>query len=463
MKLRKELMNCAADRHLQKLMRRYAKSGQPERVSFRQMASWLGGGERATHFIHPYPAKLLAHIPNFFLAGEMLAPRSGAILDPFCGSGTVLLEATLSGRRAIGVDTNPLARLIAEVKTTYLDEGKIRRSMSRLLSRIPRMTAPAPNVVNLEYWFYPQTIAQLAKLAAAVKMIRDGALRKFFLVCLSNCVRRVSLIDPRLSVPVRLRADQYEKKHPLRRATELRLNALESIDVVADFSTVVEQAIRRMNSYGQALKAHSFGEPSVRVLNADARSLRWSDTCMDRQREQPVGLVDLVLTSPPYVGAQKYIRASSLSIGWLELSEGSSLRDLEKINIGREHYSKSELSRSYETGIPDADREIERIMRINPLRAHIAAEYLREMVEAISGIVSCLRTGGFFVLVAGNNQICGREFNTQTYLRLMCERFGLSVKLHLFDEIRSRGLMTRRNTTAGIIKDEAVYVMQKVN
>ena len=42
------------------------------------------------------------------------------VLDPFCGSGTVLLEAALRGHLAIGVDVNPLARLLSRVKTTRL-------------------------------------------------------------------------------------------------------------------------------------------------------------------------------------------------------------------------------------------------------------------------------------------------------------------------------------------------------
>ena len=40
------------------------------------------------------------------------------MLDPFCGAGTVLLEALLSGKSAIGADANPIARLI-KAKTQY--------------------------------------------------------------------------------------------------------------------------------------------------------------------------------------------------------------------------------------------------------------------------------------------------------------------------------------------------------
>src|SRR3546814_14399364 len=80
----------------------------------------MNATERATHLIHPYPAKLLRHIPFLFLASQEVCRSSGAVLDPFCGSGTVLLESALSGRVGHGADSNPLARMIARVQPTVI-------------------------------------------------------------------------------------------------------------------------------------------------------------------------------------------------------------------------------------------------------------------------------------------------------------------------------------------------------
>src|SRR3546814_1149585 len=71
---------------------------EPVPVSFRSLVPEMNATERATHLIHPYPAKLLRHIPFLFLASQEVCRSSGAVLDPFCGSGTVLLESALSGR-----------------------------------------------------------------------------------------------------------------------------------------------------------------------------------------------------------------------------------------------------------------------------------------------------------------------------------------------------------------------------
>src|SRR4051812_48600424 len=58
------------------------------------------------HGFHPYPAR--AHPTTARRLIEDLSPDDGIVLDPFCGSGTILVEAMLAGRSAIGSDLNPV-------------------------------------------------------------------------------------------------------------------------------------------------------------------------------------------------------------------------------------------------------------------------------------------------------------------------------------------------------------------
>src|SRR5687768_11146511 len=105
-------------REFQRLTREFRRSGSPIPISFRALMPQHKNGDSTTHQIHSYPAKLLSHIPAFVCAVPCLSEAGAVVLDPFCGSGTVLLEAILSGKSALGADSNPLARLIAKVKTT---------------------------------------------------------------------------------------------------------------------------------------------------------------------------------------------------------------------------------------------------------------------------------------------------------------------------------------------------------
>ena len=117
--------------------------------------------------------------------------------------------------------------------------------------------------------------------------------------------------------------------------------------------------------------------------------------------------VDLILTSPPYAGAQKYIRASSLSIGWLHLAQNSRLRPLEATNIGREHLSRSERETIHSIEASEMAEVLSQVRDVNPLRADIFATYIGEMSAAAKAIVHSLKRGGHMVLVMGDNEICG--------------------------------------------------------
>jgi len=443
------------DHALRSFLAQYGKDEIPIEVDFRKLVSWIPyQADRATHLCHSYPAKLLLHIPYFFLQNATLSKPGDAVLDPFCGSGTVLVEALLSGRHAIGADCNPLARLITKVKTHHIPPEKIRRSVRSLTRRLGAAGPSTPSdVVNLRYWFYPHVIIQLSKLRDAIFHCSSERMRDFFLVCLSQCVRRVSLADPRVSVPVRLRRDQYPPCHRLTPTVHARLASLRRVDVASIFLDTVEANLRRINSLSTA-DAHGL---TARVEYDDARYLRGAEGVSPISSRS----VQLIITSPPYVGAQKYVRSTSLNMGWLGLCRSDELRCHERQTIGREHYSSREYEILPDTTIPHANTVLRRIRRENPLRAHIAANYLVEMNSAFKEASRVLRVSGYMILIAANNSVCGIEFLTQRYLAEIARSHGLIVKLQLIDGIKSRGLMTKRNKTASLITREWITLFKK--
>jgi DNA modification methylase len=439
------------DKSIIDLFDEYEKSKQPIMISFRSMVPNFTS-DRATHLIHTYPAKLLAHIPYFFLNNSVLSKRGDLILDPFCGSGTVLLEALLANRNALGADTNPLARLISKVKTKAYDIKQIKTARAKLTKKIARTKCDTlPSVINLDYWFLPHVKNQLGTILKAIKSIEDGEIKEFFLVCLSNCVKKVSLADPRVSVPVKLKVNQYSKKHPFHVSTNNKLLQLQSVDVFAKFTEIVDVNLKRMEEYRTLLPN---GRRSLKRLFPDSRNL-------SNGRRPRGDAVDMIISSPPYAGAQKYIRSSSLSLGWLELDTNTNLKQLDRLTIGREHYRVSEYREFTGTSSKKANIALRKISKKNRLRAHIAATYLSEMEEAFKESVRVLKENGYFVLIAANNVICGEKFKTQEFLCSILEGLGMQVRLKLIDDIRSYGLMTKRNKTASIITREWITVFQK--
>jgi DNA modification methylase len=442
------------DDQLEKLLRQFKANGRTIPISFRDRLRFLNNPDRHSHLIHPYPAKLLVHIPYFFLANSILSEPGDTVLDPFCGSGTVLLEALLAGRCAIGADVNPLARLISTVKTSPPDPARLGRAIEKLRKRLLKDSEiNTPDVVNLQYWFYPHVIRKLASILEAINETKDSNIRSFLLICLSSCLRKVSLADPRLTVPVRLKTGQYPKGHWLREKSDQHLRRLKRIDVGSVFFSTVEENSRRVTSLVTAVPENL----RTAVIAHDSRDLR----ILEESNNGSAGKVrsnsvDCVITSPPYIGSQKYTRATSLSLGWLGLCESAGLRALEELSLGREHYSKASYNSRLRTGITAADNALDRVEKINPLRAHIAASYLVEIREAFVEIKRVLRPHGYFVLVTANNQLCGMEFKVHEYLQTISKELGFSLVLKLVDEIRSRGLMT-----TSLITREWVLLFQK--
>jgi DNA modification methylase len=449
------------DKLLDQMIKNFKRSKQAQEVSFRTLVPAYSNPDRYTHLIHPYPAKLIPHIPFFFLTNGKLSQPGDTILDPFCGSGTVLLEGQLAGRVSLGAETNPLARLISEVKTTRASIKSIEKENMALKRLVDEgLDAELPDVVNLRHWYYPQIATQLSRILAGIRKIEDHRIQNFYKICFSVCVNKVSLADPRLSVPVRLKPNRlsegrYHSDLKIEEKVKIRLEHLLTCDVSNVFWNVVQANTARIaRTFPKGVKIRQ-----AKVVCEDARDLKVGT----RARAGGIGdnSVQMIITSPPYPGAQKYIRASSLSLGWLGICPSAELRTLKHVTIGREEFRKTDTNRLPRTGIKAADELIRQIQAVNPMRAVIVATYLQEMSAAFREMHRVLKPNGYLVLVVGNNSVSGFPFNTQAYLASIGVKCGFSIVLNLIDSIQSRGLMTKRNKTASLITQEHVILFEK--
>lgn len=444
MSLRQREQRGAAESSLLDLVARFKSAGSAVEVNFRQLISSEGATSKSAHAIHPYPAKLLVNIPQFFLAA-LPAEAGDALLDPFCGSGTVLYEGALAGLRPVGSDSNPLARLVTRAKLTPLNREVVRRQLDEVMAAYPSASPTIPDVVNRDYWFSERISDCLGKLKTAIERCVPAPNRPVFDVSFSATVRRVSYADPRLSVPVKINPDRSARYGAKGDEVIRRLARLADIDVGMVFWSIASQNIQRCPELGKG-----FAVDELQIFS-DARSLEL--------KEASVGLS---ITSPPYVGAQKYVRASSLSLGWLGLTPECKLRPIERLSIGREHLAAAEALEPSGTGVAEADALLDEIAERNPLRARIAQRYLLEMRDALSELSRTMRNEGTLVLVVGPNLVAGLEFPTPLFLQRIAEGLGFSTQLHLVDSIDSRGLMTKRNRTAGVIQQESVFLLKRV-
>lgn len=440
---------------LEELKRQYRLALTPIEVCFRDLVSWVRPGDQLTHLIHPYPAKLLPHIAHFFAHASALRRDDRNVLDPFVGSGTVALEASLAGATPLVADSNPLALLIAKVKTTPYDTEALVQQARDLNERIRRLrTAPPIAVLNEHLWYLPETKKALERVLRAVMEIEDTQLRDFFRVCFSVVARKLSLADPSISVPVRL-APKPRLSDATNKAIRARLRWLKDASAADEFAKVVQTNIARVLATN---RAYSNRRPCV-FVGRDARHLT-----SDQTRQLPSNSIHLTITSPPYGSAQKYIRSSSLSLNWLSMCSPDDLADLEGNLIGREHLpsrlatSREGLSRSIRSLL---EPTLSKIRAKNPHRADITETYLSEMTDALKEIARVTAPGGTVVFVVGNNTVAGLPVPNDQVIETVLSDLGMKLELVLRDRIHSRGLLTARHSTAALINGETVLMFRK--
>jgi hypothetical protein len=450
---------CAATPEPQRVYLRlsdaYARTGSAINVDFRDLAPWVRSPDYATHQLHPYPGKLLVHIVSFFL--RALAPilPPGPVLDPFSGSGTVPLETSLMGRLPLSCDANPFAEVLTVAKTTKYSPSELHSHLEQIEQMYKRKRyAPDVPIIHEQLWYTARNKKQLNRLKCSIDTIVPPHTAPFFHVCFALTARKMSFADPSIAVPVRLK--ERRNFSPIRNTRiRERLKHIETIKAPSEFRLICESNIARVES-ANAIRADRL---AARSVGSDARSL-----VLPGGRSAPPlqhGSVPLIITSPPYGSAQKYVRTSSLALNWLGLAGPKMLSALEQRSIGREHLP-AWASRDSELHLPPFLHDsLCRIKELDTHRAKITLTYFAEMTQALGELARVLTPEGRIVIIIGNNSVCGEIVRNDIFVLRTLTNFGLRLQLHLTNDIRAHGLMTKRNTTAAMITQEHALVFEK--
>lgn len=266
-----------------------------------------------THGFHPYTAKFIPQIPRRLI--KMYAPKSeDKILDPFCGSGTTLVEAKLAGRASMGVDINPLAILISKAKISPINEAQIEEFMWWLheLKQEDVSKFHAHNVFfsDDKDWFREDVLGQIEVVLEKIKEMGDFNTRNFVKVALSSILKGVSNARMDRVIPVLPRQHVYIDH-------KLYCRAVNNLTREINVFDRLHSKLKRMRSRLKLFLSRAT-DARVLVFLGDARHLDKLES--DFLQE---GGIKLVVTSPPYGSAFDYQKMYILSIKLFKLkSEG---------------------------------------------------------------------------------------------------------------------------------------------
>lgn len=362
---------------------------------------FVSSKSKKIHAIHPYPARFIPEVPSTLI--DLFYQNDGsAVLDPFCGSGTTLVEAFKRSIVAVGVDLNPLACLITKVKLTpiYTSELLTARDNvflnSKHLSQGGSISIPA--IPNLDHWFKPSIQRALACLNTSISSISNCHIRDVLKVALSSIIVRVS-----------------------NQESNTRYAAIEKLTTQEDTFSLFSRAVSSIAIALKWLEGDLFmRKPLSSVINKDILTMEPEDIPYT---------VGLVITSPPYPNAYEYWLYHKYRMYWL----GMDPLAVKSREIGaRPHYFK----RNHQT----------------------EKDFERQMTRCFWLLARVMRTDAKACFLVGRSIIHGRYIDNCAILKRAATQNGF-----VLEGITERNILITRkafNPSHGKITKENVAVFR---
>ena len=308
------------------------------------------------HGIHAFPGNSIPQIPSAFI--QILSQPGAVVFDPFGGSGTTAIEALKLGREAICSDLLSTSVLAINGKVSAYRSANISVEANDILRELTWDHACETDDVGanheggdpeLSSWYHPRTLRQLKfiwflieKTSKEIRPVLELLFSDVLFSCASTMRSKTS------SGLVRRHhwgwvADNVKPQNPSE-------------------NNAIENFRRRLIQIANLVVEHPQESVKVAILRQDAKALALRDSS-----------VDLIVTSPPYVGVIDYARASRLLYMWRNW-------DLD-------------LERGQETGA-----------RYKRGRKSLQSDYLAEMRGCWQEISRVLKPGGYCAIVIGESR-----------------------------------------------------------
>lgn len=382
-----------------------------------------------THGLHRFPAKFIPQVAEWAI--RSYAGPTTTVLDPFSGSGTTLVEAVRVGLDAVGQEVNPLARLIAQVKATPLDDAALQILAAEIEDQTKpfqgELKSPMEGVQNFGHWFNEQAWRELAGLKETILTVpMEDQQRDFFLVVFSSILRWVSNAD-----------DQTQKTY----VSGTRPKSPPS--VLPTWQKHVQKGIAGMKELSSL---EALGKVAV-PENGDALKI----TCPDES-------IDLAVTSPPYLDSVDYPYNLMLEHFWL----GSDLGvDSRKAFNQLRHGQMGAKTPSRQSSLPTSISYRLDALNFPEQRLAAATSYFGFMNDHLREMSRVLTEDGKYVMVVGNSRTGNGTVPIHETIVELAASHGLLLEHTFGYRVRRHYMKFPRGGRGGIILIDWVMTFTK--
>lgn len=435
--------------------------------SYRELQSVINRKSTSTphvHGLHKYKAKFFPRLIRSFLVSKQggipeLISGQRVLLDPFVGSGTALVEASLLENEAIGIDIDPLSCSISQAKINLLDVSleNLQKSVYKVATEVEFKLDTSRQI---GCYHFPPWIAkkferwnsldeqkryekEIALWISVIKGIQEENLKQILSVCLSDAISR--------KFNIRMLGTGSG-----RFALEIGKTSLSSI-VKSNLKGLTHQAY----VVNTLKKAYGIKLPKSKIIKDTA-------TAMPLTNES----VSIILTSPPYLpassGRENYLIGKSISITALGLMTANEIKEAEKISMGS-MYNEGTFEKS---NLPQDVQNLYSWLRADPLREVKAVPiiaYYKDLSKALEESYRVLINHGVAIYVIGKESVF-YKFDTREVLhRVRCddifqeiaERVGFKVEERVDVELDKKNSNARPRSLDSYY--ETVFILRKSN
>lgn len=344
--------------------------------------------ELSIHKVHIYPAKFPSLIAQ--KAIEYCKKNNykvSTVSDIFCGCGTVAVEAKRLGYDFYGCDLNPVAVMIARVKSTTYEVVSVEKYYKEIVERY-NGTELKNNyetaIERLKYWYVDSQYNELYYLKDSIlTCVQEDKYKELFLCIFSSILKATSKW---LTKSIKPQVDPKKEIHDVMSTFEKQykffLKAIKQIDYKKDTKVEIE--------------------------------------CKNILEVEKKEYVDLIITSPPYVTSYEYADLHQLSTLWLDYA--TDYKELREDSIGSLYNSSKQVY----TGLSELEKQIVEKMQDGAKRKAVERYYV-DMNNVVMKAYELLKENGIIVMVIGDTEYKGVKMQNARALaeRMLLNRFEI--------------------------------------